>query len=421
MRICVYEDHRTADLGPLTLTRPAADLLCGLTSLGEKQARHFAAGEVGYLCRPELADLLRARDPRAAVNDPAWLRAGPTVLVNARWLAPADTTKLPAAPFVGLCDGEVAFAVLDARRLHAVTPATVADCLADWAQALPTGDAGGCLIRYPWELVEHNADQIARDFEATGTPSPGPLPAGFALVGPAERLFIHPSATVEPMVVADTTGGPVWVGPGAVVTAFTRLEGPCAVGAGTHLNGARIRAGTTLGPHCRIGGEVECSIVQGFSNKSHDGFLGHSYVGEWVNLAAGTATADLRFDYRPISVRVGDGIVSTGRTKVGSAIGDHARAGLGVLLDCGSTVGAFATVLPTGTLAPRAVPSFTRYGPAGFAPVEDVDAALAAADIMMRRRGRVLTPALRAVYRAVAGRPAEVARPAVGPALRKTA
>ena len=82
------------------------------------------------------------------------------------------------------------------------------------------------------------------------------------------------------------------------MTAFTRLEGPCGIGAHTHLLGAKVRSGTTIGPHCRIGGEVECSVVLGFSNKYHDGFLGHSYLGEWVNLAAGTTTGDLRNDYR---------------------------------------------------------------------------------------------------------------------------
>ena len=89
MRICLYEDRRVADLGPLTLTRPAADLLCGLTPLGHKPARYFDADVVGHLCRPVLAELLRSRDPAAPVNDPAWLRSAPTVLVNARWLPPA--------------------------------------------------------------------------------------------------------------------------------------------------------------------------------------------------------------------------------------------------------------------------------------------------------------------------------------------
>ena len=195
---------------------------------------------------------------------------------------------------------------------------------------------------------------------------------------------------------------------------MSHLVGPCFVGPGTHVLGGRIRPGTSLGPHCRVGGEVEASIVQGYSNKAHDGFLGHSFVGEWVNLAAGTHTGDLRNDYGTISVPA-DGVnLNTGRVKVGSFVGDHARTGLGVLLNCGSVVGAFAAVLPTGRLAPRDVPSFTRHGPDGFAEDLDLIALFATADTMMRRRGRSLSRAQDAVYRAVAAQTAAHRRRALG-------
>lgn len=413
MRICIYEDRRTADLEPLTLTRPASDLLCGLDSLGDKHARYFAAEVVGYLCRSRLAAHLRERDSQSPVNDPAWLRSAPTVLVNARWLpptpaglrlAPATRRLFASGPSIGTCAGELAFAVLDTRRLQAIAPNTLDDCLNDLAQSLPTRDVGGHLIGRPWDLIEHNSAQIERDFATTCNPTDvGHHPTGFAVVGPADRLYVHASAKIDPMVVADTSKGPVWIGPNTVVAAFTRLEGPCAIGAGTHLLGAKLRAGTTLGPQCRIGGEVECSIVQGFTNKYHDGFLGHSYVGEWVNLAAGTITGDLRFDYRPISMRHDDTPVPTGRMKLGSIIGDHSRTGLSVLLDCGTTIGAFASLLPTGQMAPREVPSFARVGPGGLVR-SDVDAVLQGSAIAMRRRGRELTPALELVYRSIAGK-----------------
>ena len=103
---------------------------------------------------------------------------------------------------------------------------------------------------------------------------------------------------------------------------------------------------STIGPDCRIGGEVEASIVQGHSNKYHDGFLGHSYVGAWVNLAAATQTSDLRNDYDVVRVSVNGQRIVTGRTKIGAYIGDHAKTGLATLLNTGSTIGAFANVLP---------------------------------------------------------------------------
>jgi UDP-N-acetylglucosamine diphosphorylase/glucosamine-1-phosphate N-acetyltransferase len=402
MRICIFEDRHTADLEPLTLTRPASELLCGLDSLQAKQSRHFAAEVTGFLGRSAVAAVLRERDPVTPANSPAWLRAAPTVMVNARWLPPPSGARLFASgPSAAVCDGELAFAVLDSRRLQTLTPDTVNDVLADLVQTLPSREVAGHMIRRPWELVRLNADQLTTDFEQRNPNVDGAHPAGLALVGPANRLFVHPSAKIDPFVVVDTTKGPVWLGPDCVITAFTRLEGPCAIGAGTHLLGAKLR-GVTLGPHCRVGGEVECSIVQGFSNKYHDGFLGHSYVGEWVNLAAGTITGDLRFDYRAITMKSAGESIPTGEMKIGSIIGDHVRTGLGVLLDCGTTVRPFSQILPTGTLAPRNIPAFTRIGSDGMRPITDVDAVLRSSAIAMGRRGRDLTPALASLYRGIA-------------------
>lgn len=419
MRICVYEDRYVRGLEPLTLTRPAADLLCGLTTLGQKHARHFAAKTVGHLCRPVVAELIRGRDPAASVNDPTWLRAAPTILVNARWVPPDRPPPLPGSrrnlirssvsnpfadgPHLGTVGGQIAFAVLDTRWLQAVSPATLDRCLDEWLQTLPVHEVGGSLVLRPWDLIDLNPDQIIRDFELEADPTAaGFHPTGFALVGPADRLLIHPTARIDPMVVADTTHGPVVIGADAVVHSFTRLEGPCAIGVGSVLLGATIRAGTTIGPQCRIGGELECSIVLGYTNKYHDGFLGHSYIGRWVNLAAGTHTSDLRCDYQPVSVPVNGCDVPTGRTKVGAFLGDHAKTGLSVLLNCGTTIGPFAQLLPTGGFAPREIPAFHRSGPSGVKELADVNRALVSADIMMRRRGKQLTPALEAVYRAVA-------------------
>lgn len=412
MRICIYEDRRVADLHPLTLTRPASDLLCGLTSLAEKQSRHFAAEVAGHLVRPVMAELLRARHAAMPVNEPSWLRSGPTILVNSRWLppprslralAPSFQSLFASGPFLATCNGETAYALLDTRRLQAVSPDTLDDCLDDWSQSLPRREVGGNLIRYPWELIDHNPSQIGHDFDATCDPTDaGFHPSGILLVGHGDGLFVHPSAKIDPLVVTDTTHGPVWIGPNAEITAFSRLEGPCVIGAGTHLFGAKIRAGTTIGPNCRIGGEVECSIVQGHANKYHDGFLGHSFVGEWVNLAAGTSTSDLRCDYREIRVLVNGVETPTGRTKVGSFIGDHARTGLNVMLNCGSVIGPFATLFPTGQYAPREVPAFARFGPNGLNENIDAERLVQTASIVMKRRGQDLMPAIEAVYRSIA-------------------
>ncbi|MSQ96019.1 MAG: hypothetical protein EXR98_15890 [Gemmataceae bacterium] len=191
-----------------------------------------------------------------------------------------------------------------------------------------------------WDVVDGNADVLMQDgswFRARH--GNRPLPVQVAVVGPLDQFVVAVDGAVEPFVFADTRAGPVLIDRGVLVHSFSRLEGPCYVGVSRW-----------------IVGEVEASIVQSFSNKYHEGFLGPSYVGEWLNLAAAAQTSDLRNDYDV--VRVNGRSVSSGRTKVGSYIGDHAKTGQATLFNTGSTVGPFANALPDGTLRPTVIPVF---------------------------------------------------------------
>ena len=143
--------------------------------------------------------------------------------------------------------------------------------------------------------------------------------------------------------------------------------------------------------------------MQGHSNKYHDGFLGHAYVGEWVNLGAGTQNSDLRNDYGEVRMTVNGRTVNTGRTKVGCFVGDHTKTGLGTLLNTGTNVGIFCNLLPTGGLLPKYVPSFTSVWNGALVENVDLAALLTTADAVMRRRGRTLSEAERGLYRAADG------------------
>src|SRR5262249_15420413 len=147
-----------------------------------------------------------------------------------------------------------------------------------------------------------------------------------------------------------------------------------------------------------IGGEVEASIVQGHCNKYHDGCLGHAYVGEWVNLGAGTQNSDLRNDYGEVTVYVDGRPVPTGLSKVGCFLGDHTKTGLGTLLNTGTNAGAFCNLLPGGLL-PRWVPSFGGWWNGALADVADLPRLLRTAGEVMRRRGCALTEVHAALYR----------------------
>jgi hypothetical protein len=142
---------------------------------------------------------------------------------------------------------------------------------------------------------------------------------------------------------------------------------------------------------CRVGGEIEASIMHGYSNKYHDGFLGHSYVGEWVNLAAGTQVSDLRNDYGTVPVTVNGTKLDSQSSKVGSFIGDHTKTGLNVLLNTGTVVGAFCNLLPSGALLPKVIPSFCRYYHGQVQARSDWREMINTAAKVMQRRGQELT------------------------------
>jgi UDP-N-acetylglucosamine diphosphorylase/glucosamine-1-phosphate N-acetyltransferase len=404
MRLCLVEDISVADLEPLTLTRTVFDLLLGSSTLGAKIARAMRVGpgpiRRGMVIRPHLAPLQRERDPHTAVNNREWLARGPVMVANGRWVPPADfEPPTDSSPWLGLCNGQPACALVGPEDAVGLEPNVVNSWFDDIAAKLGGVEVGGEWIYRPWDIVARNAEYVAKDFEIEGHIGVSNRHlATAALVGPSNRLSIHETARIDPYTVFDTTNGPITVAAGAWVQPFTRIEGPSYIGRDTQLFRANLRGGVTIGPSCRIGGEVEASIVHGFSNKYHEGFLGHAYVGEWVNLGAITSNSDLRNDYGEVYVPLGGDPVATGQAKVGCFIGDHTRTGLGSMLNTGTAIGVMCNVLPAGPLLPKHVPSFTAVLYGRVAPGFPVDQLFATARIVMGRRGQAFTEVYEQLY-----------------------
>jgi UDP-N-acetylglucosamine diphosphorylase/glucosamine-1-phosphate N-acetyltransferase len=332
------------------------------------------------------------------------LEQAPTLLVNGRWLPPGGCVQLrtEADPYVAWSGEDWAYAWLKPQQLAAWLKEG-GPTSREWWRRWPAITAAGRILSHLWEFLDCNGAEIARDIAEGDYGRWWPKASRrVTVLGPTEWLYVHPTAEIEPQVVIDTRPGPVVLEAGVCVQAFSRIEGPCAIGAGSIIYGAKIRGGTTIGPQCRIGGEVENSIVIGYTNKYHEGFLGHSYVGAWVNLAAGTHTSDLRCDYAPVTVKIKEEEICTDRRKVGAFIGDHAKTGLGVLLDVGSVLGPFAQVLPMSSFAPRFIPAFHRVSDTGMKLLRDVDRLMSTVRIVMQRRGCELTAEGERLYRFLA-------------------
>jgi len=397
MRLCLVEDTAVSRLEPLTLTRPAYDLLLGSNTLGSKIARAFGIGpgpnRRGAVIRPFLANLQRVRDPQTPVNDRDWLARGPILAANSRWVPPERFEPLTQSSFwVGLCQGQPACAFVGPEQAVALESHNANGWFEDQLERVEGIEVGGEWIERPWDLVGRNPLHLERDFESDGKRgvSNRHLTTA-ALVGPADRLFIHETARIDPYTVFDTTSGPITVSAGVWVQPFTRVEGPCFIGKETQLFRANLRGGVTLGPCCRVGGEVEASIIQGYTNKYHEGFLGHAYVGEWVNLGAITSNSDLRNDYGEVFVPLTGDPIGTQQAKIGCFIGDHSRTGLGSLLNTGTSIGVMCNVLPAGLLLPKHVPSFTAVLHGKVAPGFSIEQLFETARIVTSRRGRPFT------------------------------
>lgn len=408
-RIAFFEDDFASQFSPIALLRPVFELRCGHWSLRERFQYLFPQSVWGASLRPALAEVYAEEHPTVAVNQLEWLAQGPTLCINGRWLPEFTHGQLQQAReqftpgTAGWIDDQLAWVVVDPDELTTELAPTLADSLLLIAQQKSPCRASGAMLQYPWDLLTHQPRQLERDFtlRASTRPEPGSIESGtVALLGSPADVFVSPSAHLDPYVVLDVRNGPIWIEPQANIQAFTRIEGPAYIGAGTQTFRANIRAATTLGPVCRVGGEVEHSILHGHANKYHDGFLGHSYICPWVNLGALTTNSDLKNDYSPVSVVMQGQSVQTHANKVGCFIGDHTKTALCSLFNTGSTIGVGCLVLPNGGLLPKHIPSFTRIWHGRIEALPDAtQSMLDTAEYAMRRREQLLTPAQQRLLR----------------------
>ncbi|MCH2201870.1 MAG: hypothetical protein MK102_07860 [Fuerstiella sp.] len=399
MRVLLFEDKACSTLAPIALLRPAFELLCGRSSLRSRVQSAVPTAEWGVSVRPWLVDVYAEAQSDCHVNDDEWTTKGVTLLINGRWIPKGRlTVESFTDGLVGIADSEVAWAVLNGSELSELSGNW--DALTEFVSSRPTVDVGGSMIRYPWDLVNRNRDQLQYDFENSGM-SQVPASDHVQCLGDPADVYVSELAVIDPYVVIDTRSGPVSIGSRAHVQSFTRLEGPCHIGSDSQLFRAHVRRGTTIGPMCRVGGEIEESILHGYVTKYHDGFLGHSYVCPWVNIGAMTTTSDLKNNYSNVKVPLHGRGIDSGMNKVGTFFGDHTKTAIGSLFNTGSSIGVMSMVLPADGLLPRHVPSFSAISSGNLSLQWTLESGLETARIAMPRRGKELTPVMEAQLRAV--------------------
>jgi UDP-N-acetylglucosamine diphosphorylase/glucosamine-1-phosphate N-acetyltransferase len=385
---------------PLALSRPIWELRCGMTNLAQKLIAKVGAREVAGFLPPYMAQAYREQTTWR-INDPSVLADDDLLLVDSR--VKAHTLDVaPVGPSEIACDaaGNWLYARIARSDLAKLNTESLESLLATASDSLPAVEAKVAVWNYTWDLVLANPGELVRDFAAAGRSGiEGTLEDPVAIRGNRHDVYVAPGVRVHPLVVIDAEHGPVYLDEGAEIHPFTRIEGPCYIGKKTILLGAKCREGNSIGPMCRVGGEVEESILQGYSNKYHDGFLGHAYVGEWVNLGALTTNSDLKNDYSSVSVMLdGKNAIDTGSTKVGSLIGDHTKTSIGTLLNTGAYVGAMALIAGTGKPLPKFIPSFAWFLEGVVTKGFGKRALYQTAQAAMSRRKRPWTPAQQAMW-----------------------
>jgi len=396
-RLVLYEDRHWRSLRPLTDLLPVPALAFGASDLARRWLTHSQLPLHAIEARP---------GAMACWHDPPQAAAsggeGEAVVINAAalpgpWFAEALDSR---APSLWMGDGRIAGARLALASLRGGLGRGEDFETVLLGLGLPALPVPAEFITWPWDLMGRNAGAIAADLAGARPTVTGSVHRLACLESP-DHITIAEGARVGAFAVLDASAGPIHVARGAVIEPHTLVKGPCVIGSGTQLLGG-VLSGTTFGPECRIAGEVEASVWQGYANKRHHGFVGHSVIGEWVNLGALTTTSDLKNNYGDVRVWIDGHEVDSHSPKVGAFVGAHVKTGIGSLLPTGAAIGVAANLFGGGRFAPKQVPAFAWWD--GEAMLEhELERCLATARVAVSRRGRVLEPGAEAALRALHG------------------
>jgi len=382
MKIQLVDGKHRSHLLPLTYTRPVAELRCGILTISEKYTKR--GHEIGY-------------GTQAYLNA-KYLSIEAEVLVSGS-VCPTDTFLEAVA---GLSSGQ---ALIQGDELLAFKGEKWED---EPSEIIPFSGALNLITR-PWDIWSKNASEMNIDFDLlTKDRFSAPIDATNTVIG--ERIFLEEGAKATASIL-NATSGPIYLAKNAEIMEGSIVRGGLALGESSALKmGAKVYGATTFGPHCKVGGEVNNSVIIGYSNKGHDGFLGNSALGEWCNLGADTNNSNLKNNYDEVKAwsYVDGRFAKTGQQFCGLIMGDHSKSGINTMFNTGTVVGVSANVYGAGF--PRNfIPSFSWGGPQGTMEYR-IDKALDTADRMMKRRGLEVNEIEKAILEQVFALSAEYRR-----------
>ncbi|HTK81315.1 MAG TPA: putative sugar nucleotidyl transferase [Bacteroidota bacterium] len=401
MHICIFEDQDFSNFLPLVYFRPVFELRSGALSNRERLEALAPGSRTSLFVRTPLSELYaeeqRGMRVNAVPSEDCWF-------INGRIIAISAIAKLVRQRFKESrsfhLDRTLIAAYVQAGDLPRFKNALSSGLISTQSfDGLPSEQMECSIASYPWELIHASAGNIEQDFgllKKSHKKIPG-KPPGVHILG-KQHIVMGKNCVLKPGVVLDATDGPVILGNNVTIMANSVIQGPVYIGDNSLIKiGAKIYHGTSIGPSCKVGGEVEASVIQSYSNKQHDGFLGHSYLSSWINIGAGTNNSDLKNTYGTIKVNIGGTLIDTQSQFVGVVMGDHSKAGIATMLNSGTVVGVSCNIYGAG-FQPKVVPSFS-WGEPSSQTTYDLESSLSTARKMMARREILMSLAYENVFR----------------------
>lgn len=387
MKLAIFDDN-PVQFYPVNLTRSVGDIRCGILKLRQRlQALLFGEEEIVFV-ENRLASLYTERHPDWQINS----AEGDTLFVNSRIKTnPAIIKKIKNLKVnQGLYDE---YKTLIALRVNVTKSIIDYVQIKELMKKAEMDTAKSVLYRNIADIIMDNPRLIEFDFEQFFQDAENFIETepGVTLLNPY-NIWIGEGAVLKPGVVVDASHGAVVIDEKAEIMSHSVITGPVYIGKNSVIKvGSKIYGGTSIGSVCKIGGEIEGSIIQAYSNKQHDGFLGHAYIGEWVNLGAGTNNSDLKNNYKSVSFYsyADKAKIDSGYQFLGSIIADHTKTGINCSLNTGVVIGTGCNLWGKDLISDF-IPSFS-WGEAGKLVSYDFDAFVHTTEAVKKRRNQNLS------------------------------
>ncbi len=385
MKLAIFEDEKSTDFYPLTYLHPVYDLRCGILTLKEKIEKAYGQSAEILYCREYLSASLQEKNVNSEINP---RELSNTLLINGRVFVHSEFIKqiqLEGEDELFIANNQI----IAARIIKSKNIKNDLNISSNLFSEFKVTNVDVETVNYPWDLISKNGNEIAKDSVYIDKNIHGNIYEGVHLINQHE-IAIGEKSNIKSGVVLDAENGPIIIGDNVTIFPNAVIEGPCFVGDNSKIKiGAKIYENTSIGEHCKIGGEVEESIIHSYSNKQHDGFLGHSYLGQWVNLGADTNNSDLKNNYGSVKVTINGKEIDSGSQFVGLIMGDHSKCGINTMFNTGTVVGISSNIFG-GDFPPKVIPSFSWGGSAGFVEYK-LQKAIEVAETVTARRNVTFT------------------------------